>query len=217
MTATGSPASVATASATAATSSNSRSTAYGSVSPDAPRPRRSIAWIANRRASSGPTTRNVVWSALAPWTSRAGGPSPEVKTAIGVPSVELTMRDGRSEMPFPEHRRDSSVDVVDLSRRISDGSSSNVDTVDRSVRWCRRNATTTSMPSTDRSGLSDIHAEKVDVIDVEHRQINAGAGTRPARRGSRSPGRGVRAGPGAAPRRSPRRGRHGPRPPWPLL
>ena len=39
-----------------------------SVSPDAPRPRRSMAWTREPVASRGPMTRNVVWSAVAPWT-----------------------------------------------------------------------------------------------------------------------------------------------------
>ena len=46
------------------------------------------------RASRGPTTRNVVWSPAVPWTSTSGGPSPDVNTAIGVPSAEVTRYDG---------------------------------------------------------------------------------------------------------------------------
>jgi hypothetical protein len=49
--------------------------------------------------------------------------------------------------------------VVDLSRRMSDGSSNNVDTVDQSVRWFDE-TDDESMPSTDRSGLSDIHVKR---------------------------------------------------------
>ena len=48
----------------------------GRASPDAPRPRRSMAWTVSDAASRGPTTRNVVWSADVPWTRISGGPSP---------------------------------------------------------------------------------------------------------------------------------------------
>ena len=60
-TSTGSPPAAASVSATAATSSNSRSIEYGpAASPEAPRPRRSIAWTVNDSPSIGPTTRNAV-------------------------------------------------------------------------------------------------------------------------------------------------------------
>ena len=90
-----SPDAAASVSATVATSSNSRSIEYGpTASPDAPRPRRSIAWTVNEPASIGPTTRNAVWSAVAPWTSTNPGPSPLEKTAIGVSSRDPTTIDG---------------------------------------------------------------------------------------------------------------------------
>ncbi len=68
------------------------------ASPDAPRPRRSMAWTRKRRANRGPTTRNVVWSAVDPWTRTSGGPSPLLKTAIGVPSRDRTTDDGAASV-----------------------------------------------------------------------------------------------------------------------
>ena len=51
-----------------------------------------MAWTVRRAARSGPTTRNVVWSAAVPWTRIRGGPLPLVKTAIGTPSAPSTWR-----------------------------------------------------------------------------------------------------------------------------
>src|SRR6185295_15101874 len=99
MTSTGRPVPAATASTTAATSSYSRSIAYcvpACGSPLAPRPRRSMANTSCVAAKRGPTTRNVVWSAVAPWIrSRGEAPARPVRyQAILVPSADVTLSVG---------------------------------------------------------------------------------------------------------------------------
>ena len=64
-----------------------------------------MAWTVNVVANNGPTTRNVVWSAVAPWTAMSGGPVPRLKTAIGVPSrARDRIRDGATAADHQRHR-----------------------------------------------------------------------------------------------------------------